>query len=57
MINDQGLYEKYAYKIQALAKSGNFEKDRIISSDFLIEKTTESSGNLAIYYKIGRAHV
>lgn len=50
MINDQGLFEKYAYKILDLAKSGNFEKDRIISSDFLIEKTTESYGNLEIYY-------
>ncbi len=50
MIYNQELFKKYALKIQGLAKTNNFEKECLLSTDFLIEKVTAKYGNLSIYY-------
>lgn len=50
MIDNQKLFDKYSPKIQAIALSGSFNRDNIVTPDFLLEKEASNYGNIEIYY-------
>lgn len=50
MIDNQELFKKYAPKIQAIAICGNFDRDTIVTPDFLLEKEASRYENIEICY-------